>query len=505
MKSEIILPERKIKAEGRVTIEYTNGITGETEAKFQSKNFAFPGSFARVNNFAFANNTDYSPFCLFVSDKGDNVNYDLPFVPGNIIGYGYPGSTAQGYQLGAENVEARSLGIYSEGMWHYKRQWSWLPTQIKSEIKSFGLTSIAATGSSYDERGKWAMSVNPPPVNFAGDVSNNGWHSYDTGFCYALNSYLYFSTNKISDFGCYVNVYSMDQPQKQTYRKVYLRDLIPMPSNVRTRDAYFGNFYGHGIFAFDIDTGDILIVILYRGTDDAPYVQISRLDPALTTLKSNTVYSCGTYSSPDSSQFPFSGWGATEYASVGYYSEGKISVLYGKYKQGVAQLATIDPNMWDASGNFLDAFTFDDTYLDYLQYWPRPYSVGFSVKNKTPLFWTYYGSHVNTPTQQTSHYLMIVVDPKKHKPYATRSMHKGGSNHYYFAMPFYEIVNGNVQMLQHVYYYYGNSSDPSYINNETNYYRNVGDLTLYVLPDSAPKREEGQGVTITYEIAWGYE
>ena len=115
MKSEIMLPERKIKAEGRVTIEYTNGITGETEAKFQSKNFAFPGSFARVNNFAFAINNDSSPFSLLVSDRGDNINYDLPFIPGNIIGYGYPGSTANG-DVGAENVNARSLGVYSEGM-----------------------------------------------------------------------------------------------------------------------------------------------------------------------------------------------------------------------------------------------------------------------------------------------------------------------------------------------------------------------------------------------------
>lgn len=500
MKSEIMLPSQKIKAEGHITIEYTDGVTGEVKNRYESENFAFPGGFMRWNNYAFG--TSEQVFSIILSDRGDNVNYEIPLVPGNIVGYGYPGSSASGTRVGAENTAARSLAVYSNGKWHYKRQWSWLPSQVTSEIKSFGISPIKAGDSFADEKNKWMICTQQLPQRGPGSISYYcSLALNDYGFGYYISGPMYH--NGSSGVNGTMNKYSFIA--NKATETVALKSIVPIPSDIVSSSSYYET-YGSALIAADIDTGDLIVVILYKDKNSVASVQITRLDAEATTLKSSQVYKCGTYTKV-SSQYPFFGYGgSTSSVPTGYYTNGKIYTLWTDKTTKRAMFTEIDPSAWSESGDFMDAFTFSDVCCSHSGYYPNAEEgLAVSVKGGYPLFLT---SRLvsGSSTTSSSGRLMVVIDPQTNTPYATRNVTSGTSqSNYYFGRPFVENFGGNNVIVQHVGYSSSSSTNGTILDCEYSYFRNLSDYTLYVLPEDAPKREEGQGVTITYEIAWGYD
>ena len=501
MKSEITLPTNKLKAEGKIIIEYTNGETGEVENRFESENHTFPGSFKRMNNFLFGrNNGNSSTFCILLSDQGDDINYDIPLIPGNIIGYGYPGSNTSSTRQGSETITARNLNVYSDGKWHYKRSWSWLPNQIESEIKSFGIAPLKVDASN-DDYSRGSMLPKQYPYSLKGDSSVLG------SLCVYDNKKSYkFSSGSISDNKEGVNVtasiYDLLKDCTQTAESINLKDLIPIPNDVSNKNACFTSY--SFFYSVDMDTHDIIIMFLYKTTEEKAAVQITKLNSNCTQVKSNKVYQCGTYTAI-SSVYPFSGRDSS--TKYGYCSNGKFYTLYTHQNTGKIQFAEINPANWSADGDFMDAFSFSDIYNDQDDYSPLATSTCYTVCNGIyPYFITTYSINYQT-NQNAGRNIIITINPNSNKVYSSRYIYSGNSGGQYFGRPYIKNINGDNVFVQLLSYYYDNSgSITHYTTDELNtYYRNVGDYTLYVLPDNAPKREEGQGVTITYEIAWGYE
>lgn len=497
MRSEVTVHNPQIRAEGRVTIEYIDGITGEVKNKIQSVNHAFPSGFLRNNNYALghpSDGLDY-PFDIVLSDRGDNINYSIPSVPGNIIGLGYPGSTASGLTRGAENVAARSLGVYSDGKWHYKRQWSWLPSQVSSEIKSFGISPVSAGIDGYSEIAKWHMCPVQIPYKGPGDSPRSTLTLYDYGVSYSVPSNAYFY-----DAAMQGTIYKRGIMGNTAGKNIPLNTIIPVPSDAgSSSNAYFESA-GSTLFASDVDSGDFLCVALYKTKSGIAKVQITRLDANLTTVKDNTIYSCGTYTKVTGLK-PFTGYSGS-IPSVGYYKENKFYTLYGELSTNLALIAEINPNNWSSSGNFLDAFTFSDTPTDYAGYRPDLSSdIWLTISLGYPIFSTYFSRVSDLSSTSTSRGTMVLIDPQTNKAYATKYVLLSSANGYDYGIPFMHNISGDNVILQHVGH--ANSAYVA-IDGQFNYYRNLSDYTLYVLPDNAPKREEGQGVTITYEIAWGY-
>ena len=495
----MLLSNPNIKAEGRITVEYTDGVTGEVKNRFQSENHAFPAGFLRNNNYILGNtsNNDYIPFSIILSDRGDNIDYNIPVVPGNIIGYGYPGSSANGNRVGAENTAARSLGVYSNGKWHYKRQWSWLPSQVPSEIKSFGISPIVAGDSNTSNHSRWHMCPYQIPYTGKSDYSMNVTMAlYDYGVGYLFNSmYFYGPNNLYSD-----RVYVYPVMKDGSYYTKELRNIIPKPSDLGSgSNAYFTS-NGSCLAAVDLATGDILIMILYRANSEEAKVQLTRLDVNLTEVKDNTIYSCGTYTN-ESNQYPFTGYGTTQCA-VGYYSNGKFYSLYGENNTGFCKVAKINPSAWSASGDFMDSFTFTDTPYNHFGYRPHAQNGAYlSVYGGYPMFYTPYSRMWDLSSGATNTQCLVVMNPQTNEAYASKYAYISTYSNYYFGMPLMCKINDTNVILQHMSNSYGSDC----IDGDDHYWRNLSDYTLYVLPDNAPKREEGQGVTITYEIAWGYE
>ncbi len=502
MKSEITLPNNKVKAEGKIIIEYTNGETGEVENRYESENHAFPGGFLRANNhwLSYNNNAD-SPFCIFLSDKGDGINYDIPLIPGNIIGYGYPGSNTSSTKQGSENINSRSLGVYSDGKWHYKRQWSWLPNQITSEIKSFGIGPYYAGPESNGEDSRRNMLPKQIPFNLKGDISvYSKFCMYDNkkAYSFSLPSYIYKDGIFIT-----VYIYNLENDYNQSYTTVNLKDLLSIPEDMATKNEYYTTY--NFAYFIDVDTNDIIIMFLYKTINNTPSVQIIRLDENCSQVKNIKTYPCGNYDY-SSNIYPFSGYIGT--APLGYYKDNKFYLIYSNSNSYDPVLATINPSEWNEESDFMEAFSFKPVPIgnDGYKFYPAPNALVY--KNGFPIFLTEMGVIVNNDgsIRTSSRYLATVINPEDNSPYATKYICTRKSGSQFFGKPFIENINNNNALIQLISYY--DSSNPSYGSNLdgiNTYYRNLSDYTLYVLPDNAPKREEGQGVTITYEIAWGYE
>lgn len=507
MKSEIILPGSKIKAEGRITIEYTDGITGEVKNKFESTNHIFLGGFNRQNNFAFGASSaeDASSFGIVLSDQNTDINYNIPWVPGNIIGHGYPGSAASGARVGAENTAARSLNIYSGGKWHYKRQWSWLPSQVKSTIKSFGIVPIAACTGGSDYKAKWHTCAEQLPYDGRGSISlSTSLTLYDHGIGYYIANQIYFSSK--TSFQGSIRKYNLDTDWGETiYTAVNMSDLT-IPSDIASSSPSYES-QGSSMLAYDLDTEEVVLMVLYKDSSSIASVYEIRWDTHMASVKSTRIYKCGTYTKVSSS-YPFSGYSGKHSTYTGYIKNGKLYALYGEPSTGLSLFAEVDPDAWSSSGNFLDAFSFVDVPESMYGRKPTPEGGVFTaLQNGYVFFSAPYSRLTDLSANASSSGHVVVINPNSNKPYATRFLYFGqnSNNALYYGRPRMYDFHGSTSLIQHVAYYKSGSETGRMLDLENNYWRNLSDYTLYVLPSNAPVREEGQGVTITYEIAWGYD
>ena len=133
---------------GNVCIEYRDELTGRIKERIASKNHIFEDSFRSGNWSDILNNTSYEN--LFITDDNSPPDDNLPYLRGNIVGWGRTNTAASGLYQGNYITDKSWLDRdINNGM---GRSWKWTyefsSSQLPGEMKSVGITNQYATCNS---------------------------------------------------------------------------------------------------------------------------------------------------------------------------------------------------------------------------------------------------------------------------------------------------------------------------------------------------------------------
>ena len=157
MKERTALPRRDAQAEGNVTIQYTDAVTGKVLEEIKGKNHVFTAQLAATAGFqSTALKAD-----LLLCEGGSQPEEDMPFIPGSPIGYGRPGAEGTGLYRGTYRTADSWFGRTTRGGVSSKYVYDVLPTQALGKVDWVGLTAAMGTGVS-------VPSYQPPFMGFSG-------------------------------------------------------------------------------------------------------------------------------------------------------------------------------------------------------------------------------------------------------------------------------------------------------------------------------------------------
>lgn len=163
------LPKRASAAFGKVRLDFTDLITGKVIDRVEGKNMVFTDAL-------FSNgwiNAVSSAF-LVLTDNADPIDPDMPFVLGEIIGYGIPSSDGLGLYRGAYNPANQKLAEATLEKISWKFQYDFTAPQAIGTIRTIGLTNQF----SYLQRIPFdGFPAKIYSTNFA-NVTNDGRYSY---------------------------------------------------------------------------------------------------------------------------------------------------------------------------------------------------------------------------------------------------------------------------------------------------------------------------------------
>lgn len=157
-------------AQGKFRIDLTDPLTGKVKERVEEKNHVFidslfstagfPGSSSPVRSWYDLLSTVYMTLTTNQSD----LDLELPYVPGNVLGYGIPSMGSSGTLRGAYNVVNQVLGDCTPESARFKYQFDFTTAQANGTIGTIGLTDQYATGAksySQDFRpvGAWSDST----------------------------------------------------------------------------------------------------------------------------------------------------------------------------------------------------------------------------------------------------------------------------------------------------------------------------------------------------------
>lgn len=134
-------PKNIRSVEGKVRIEYTEPLTGKVRERVDGENHAFSQCFNVCQ--LQRRLLHYCP--LVISDWAGEIDYSMPIIPGNKIGYGIPGYGSSGDYRGLYRaadsfydniVDQGAAGATST----YKYVYDFTPSQIPGDIKVIGLS-----------------------------------------------------------------------------------------------------------------------------------------------------------------------------------------------------------------------------------------------------------------------------------------------------------------------------------------------------------------------------
>lgn len=471
-----------VHAEGRVTVEYTDGLTGRVKERVQGKNHVFPGGMMLGGlPYLLGYNSTSNPLAIYLSDYAGALDTEIPLIPGNIIGYGTVGSAASGKYLGVENTAARSLGVYSAGKFNYKRQWSWTPNQVPGEIKKIGLTPRLVRA----ERGNYNnVLFSPLPVTFSD--GGNGICNYDDGL------YTKFLNQQYALSAVLVNQYSFGSMAKT---EITWGQLV-------TIDDYYSSAVssGHSCWLIDPGTRDMHLFYIYLSSELSEGNRQYKLlhawfDASLSQRKGQEATVIG----PTIYQFGF--WGKDMYNSVaplGFISGG-ICYLPHCQDEATFSFCVFDPAA-AAGGDIRDCFTKHADLLINNSYSAAAvqnvgyyHSVTISGGNVSVSF---YG-----PSGISNMQYVYLFGRGSTRPYAVKPIIDPSS--YFYSGP-YGLIPRNIGGSSVLAAYYPSNVAGAAYCDSGELWCNFSDLTCYSLPADAPARQEGQGVSVTYEIAVGY-
>lgn len=132
-------------AEGRVCIDLKDPDTGKVLERVKGKNHIYKDSLFTSSWVSKLNSIQ-----LLLTDNGDPVDDNFPYILGNIIGYGIPSNSGSGNYQGAYNSANQILSSMTEDSVRWKFQYDFTTAQANGTIRSIGLSNQCASTFHYN-------------------------------------------------------------------------------------------------------------------------------------------------------------------------------------------------------------------------------------------------------------------------------------------------------------------------------------------------------------------
>ena len=242
MKEKSALPLGKAQGRGRVSIRYTDAVTGRVLREVCGENHVFTPQFAGTTGFqATALKAD-----LLLTQGGSIPDGDaespMPFIPGTPIGYGRPGAEGTGLYRGTYRSAESWYNQTTRNGVSSKYVYDFLPTQALGRVDWVGLTAALGSGAS-------EPAFDTPWTEFSSAV-----RVYD-----CERGVYYRAGMSTVDSLYHVKLYIMDCFSDSAERSVDLTDLAGLTA-FRT-----GSSYPRTARVF-LEQGGGAVYVLFRGT-----------------------------------------------------------------------------------------------------------------------------------------------------------------------------------------------------------------------------------------------
>lgn len=482
MRDTVLNNSNRMGAHGKVTLEYISK-DGKSKA-ITTDNYAFNGAWNTslvIHNFL---KNKGELLDLILTDYDGEVDKNIPIIPGNTVGFCTVGSGSSGIYRGAEIIGKREQSIAPNGAITDKRVYEFTSSQVPGEIKTVGYSrqwKSSAMGSEDNAVGICLPKKISPESNIYNDygiydsasmsgvaLTSVGWNSTNITFNIRFLSVDVVSTNKsiTVQMGVSINYITQNLLVKDLDTNVYyvLCDAFVYDEGVYKAIRYF--FELSDDFSTASKTKELL---LCTGTSSAysnseytkhyMYPSISRNLANNGVKVGNRYYAFSTYSSsPDPI---LTKKGLVEGLFEEPHTEGKVQKDF---------LRVILPQILRGTDNTNFYASTNGTIMHL-----SDRKVAFKLSNSNLL--CFYDLDD------------VVV------PYGSLYHEKGIGSYSLRAMIIENAQNDDNNLTVT----FRKSSKLDYDN-----YLQVtsGAFTWFRVPDDAPKREEGDGIRITYEMTF---
>lgn len=163
---ELLRRRKPHHAEGRVRIDLTDPITRKVKNRIEGKNHIFEESlflqhlYQSSPNFQSSWPVGLSSMPCLLTNNTRDIDSDLPFVLGDLVGAGNPSSSGGGLYYGAYNAANQILALRSLDSIRWKFQYDFTTAQANGTIGTIGLTRQVSTIS----RGRSVDGWTPPSI-----------------------------------------------------------------------------------------------------------------------------------------------------------------------------------------------------------------------------------------------------------------------------------------------------------------------------------------------------
>ena len=139
---------REAQGRGRVTIQYTDAVTGRVKEEIRGENHVFTPQFTATTGFQTTAMKADLLLCQGGSVPDAGASARMPFIPGEPIGYGRPNAEGSGLYRGTYRAADSWLNRVSRRGVSAKYVYDFLPTQARGRVDWVGLTAALGSGIS---------------------------------------------------------------------------------------------------------------------------------------------------------------------------------------------------------------------------------------------------------------------------------------------------------------------------------------------------------------------
>lgn len=148
MNEKTTLPRTEARGRGRVSIQYTDAVTGKVLEEIRGENHVFTPQLVGTTDFQTTAMKADLLLCQGGSCPDEGAEARMPFIPGEPIGYGRPGAEGTGAFRGTYRSADSWLARTTRSGVSSKFVYDFLPTQALGRVDWVGLTAALGTGIS---------------------------------------------------------------------------------------------------------------------------------------------------------------------------------------------------------------------------------------------------------------------------------------------------------------------------------------------------------------------